>query len=551
MKISKKTKKIFAIIFVFIVLFGNFSTSVTAMTSTYANDVPAPAGKANENSLLSAFTDILLPMFYPIFGAIEKLTQKIVYMLTGTYSFPWADKIIFNSLPFLDVNFINPEPGSFFLSLSGTETQIGKLIKSVYFTVLSICLGFFGIAVAANVIKMLIATLPSAKARYKELINATVMSLVLIFGCHYIISFVFYLNEQLVQVAADMSEKILNPATIEQAHKNMYDAEDKDNERRLQNFFDKCNVTSWWSPVTIIKSIAKNAVNAIAKFIDWVNNLGEAIKDAWDKFWGNDDGDDDEMTLSKKDKRESDYYGDVFPSKEAFIGYFDDEDKVGKNGKDIAAYLLKDYIYRDYMLQMVAGNDTNSFANAGFWGLAQSIGNTVLWFTGIVDTGLQGLQNLFNSTCFIAHLPDMAAREGLHADWNSAASISNTINDLTAKENAQTDDTQIAKYHIQVLFVKAYYRYVYEGEDKEELQEEASMVQSLGEYFKRNIYYTDVSKGDWSPKTFNAIMCILYCVFVVQSFMFLFSYIKRFFFVVILALLGPATIVYDYLKKSY
>ena len=253
MKISKKTKKIFAIIFVFIVLFGNFSTSVTAMTSTYANDVPAPAGKANENSLLSAFTDILLPMFYPIFGAIEKLTQKIVYMLTGTYSFPWADKIIFNSLPFLDVNFINPEPGSFFLSLSGTETQIGKLIKSVYFTVLSICLGFFGIAVAANVIKMLIATLPSAKARYKELINATVMSLVLIFGCHYIISFVFYLNEQLVQVAADMSEKILNPATIEQAHKNMYDAEDKDNERRLQNFFDKCNVTSWWSPVTIIK----------------------------------------------------------------------------------------------------------------------------------------------------------------------------------------------------------------------------------------------------------------------------------------------------------
>lgn len=550
MKVNSKTKKIIAVIFLFVLLFSNFSSNISAMTSTYANDVPAPAGRANENSLLSAFTDILLPMFYPIFGAIEKLTQKIVYMLTGTYSFPWADKIIFNSLPFLDVNFMNPEPGSFFLSASGQETQIGKLIRSTYFTSLSICLGFFGIAVAINVIKMLIATLPSAKARYKELINATIMSLVMIFACHYVIAFVFYINEQLVQVAADMSEKILNPDTLESAQNNLFEAEDKDNERRLQNFFDKCNVTSWWSPVTIIKSIAKNAVNAIKKFIDWVNNLGQAIKDAWDKFWGN-DSDDDEMTLSKKDKRESDYYGDVFPSKEAFIGYFDDEDKVGKHGKDIAAYLLKDYMYRDYMLSMVAGNDTNSFSNAGFWGIAQSVGNTVLWFTGIVDTGLQGLQNLFNSVCFVAHLPEMAAREGINADWNNAASINNLINELTAKENAQKDDKDIANYHIRVLYVKAYYRYVYEGDDKDELQAEASMIQNLGEYFKRNIYYTNVSAGDWSPKTFNAIMCILYCVFVVQSFMFLFSYIKRFFFVVVLAMLGPITIVYDYVKKSY
>ena len=197
------------------------------------------------------------------------------------------------------------------------------------------------------------------------------------------------------------------------------------------------------------------------------------------------------------------------------------------------------------MLATVAGNDTNSFSNAGFWGLAQSAGNTILWFTGIIDTGLMGLQNLFNSTVFVyKEIPSKI-------NTGNAAQITSMINYYTEQENKQTKDDDIAKYHLMALYIKAYYRYVYEGTDKTELIENTSMIQNLGEYFKRNIYYTDVNNGDWSPKTFNAIMCILYCVFVVQSFMFLFSYVKRFFFVVILALLGPATIVFDYVKKSY
>ena len=98
---------------------------------------------------------------------------------------------------------------------------------------------------------------------------------------------------------------------------------------------------------------------------------------------------------------------------------------------------------------------------------------------------------------------------------------------------------------------KAYYRYIYEGEDKEIIEGNTSPVQNLGEYFKRNIYYTDVESGQWSPSTFDAITCILYCVFVLQSFMLLFSYIKRLLYVVILALLGPVTVLFDYVKKSY
>ena len=75
-------KKIIGIILISIVCFNILIPSVFAMTSSYAQDTVQATAKANENSLLSVFADILLPMFYPIFGAIEKLCQKIVYSFT-------------------------------------------------------------------------------------------------------------------------------------------------------------------------------------------------------------------------------------------------------------------------------------------------------------------------------------------------------------------------------------------------------------------------------------------------------------------------------------
>ena len=92
--------------------------------------------------------------------------------------------------------------------------------------------------------------------------------------------------------------------------------------------------------------------------------------------------------------------------------------------------------------------------------------------------------------------------------------------------------------------------YVYDGNDKKSLSA-SSMIENLGEYFKRNSYYVDIEGGKWSPTTFNVIPSILYCVFVLQSFMFLFSYIKRLLYVVILSMLGPVTVIYDYIAKGY
>ncbi len=539
----KKILKIIAIVLFILFCVKLCDFQVNAMTSNYAANDNKTDVDLKVNSVLGAISDIILPIIYPIFAALAKLTQKVIHAFTGKFMFPWADMIIFNRLPFLDVNFINPEPGSLFMNSGGEMTKLGLTVRSIYFSALSICIGFFGICVAVNVIKMLLATLPSAKARYKEMISATLMSLILIFGMHYVISFVFYMNEQLVQVASGMSEKILSGETISKAADGLQIAEDKDNDKLLENFFEKCNKTSWWSPVTIVKKLVKEGVN---KVVEWCSNLAGDIKKAWDSFWGK-DNEDETITFDEKEKKDNGYYGKVFPSKEDFIGYFNDESKVGKHGKDIAAYLLKDYIYRDSVLSMVAGNDTNKFTNAGLWGWGQSALNTVLWVTGVVDTGLQGLQNLYNSVCYINK--ELKDQEGV--DFSSASACQKTIENFTIQENKETDDVKITAAHIKTLYCKAYYRYIYEGEDKEIIEGNTSPVQNLGEYFKRNIYYTDVESGQWSPSTFDAITCILYCVFVLQSFMFLFSYIKRLLYVVILALLGPVTVLFDYVKKSY
>ena len=155
MENKNKTLKIIFIIFITIIFLNEVSPNIYAMTSSYAASDDQVVLDAKTNSMLGVIADIVLPMVYPLFSALAKLTQKVMYVFTGTYTFPWADSILFNRLPFLDVNFINPEPGSLFMDLNGNYTTIGLSVRNVYFSVLSICVAFLGIAVAINVIKLL------------------------------------------------------------------------------------------------------------------------------------------------------------------------------------------------------------------------------------------------------------------------------------------------------------------------------------------------------------------------------------------------------------
>ena len=146
---------------------------------------------------------------YGIGALIEWLTSCIMAMFTQTQFFPWADKIIFNNVSMLDCNFINPGVGSLFKSAAG-YTTIGTTVRTIYFTGLSISLGFLGIVVAVMAIKIAISTIASEKAKYKESIKDWIIAMILLFGMHYVLAFTFYLNEKLVEVASTI---VVNVAT--------------------------------------------------------------------------------------------------------------------------------------------------------------------------------------------------------------------------------------------------------------------------------------------------------------------------------------------------
>lgn len=88
--------------------------------------------------------------------------------------------------------------------------------------------------------------------------------------------------------------------------------------------------------------------------------------------------------------------------------------------------------------------------------------------------------------------------------------------------------------------------------------EPIAIISSLGKYFKESVWgyesETDeennvVVKG-WTPSNFTISGAIIYAIFILQSIMFLFAYIKRFFYVTILAMFAPVVVIYDFMVKS-
>ena len=102
---------------------------------------------------------------------------------------------------------------------------------------------------------------------------------------------------------------------------------------------------------------------------------------------------------------------------------------------------------------------------------------------------------------------------------------------------------------MEKLYAAAYYEYVYEGDDKY-IPKASDTISSLGDYFKSSSWYVDTANGDWAPTSMNVVSAVCYGVFIIQSLMLLFAYFKRFFYVVILSLIGPVVVIFDYMGKS-
>lgn len=525
---KNKLKLIFVLVTLFIFFCVNNTQIVNAAINPHyeeniEDDEPVSL------SVMSTLGTLVMPIVFNIFRTLEKVISQVMKIMTGEYFFPWADLIIFNAVPILDINFINPSEGSLFMDFAGEFTLVGEVLRNVYFTLLSICLAFLGIAVAVNVIKMIFSSIASSKARYKEAIGYTLKTVILIFMMHYLVSFVFYINEQLVIVAGNVAQNIIGEESIIEAEKTIDYNDSEENKKIVENFYKDANVTSP-SPVTIAKTVLKEIANAVGKAIDWLK----------DKFgWGDNDNDGTE-TLDGDDIRAM--YDEIFPDKDDVINALN---SLGDQGINVASYLLRDATFEKNFLWMVAGNSQNSFSNSGITGWLTSFSNKVLWGTGIIDTGLAGLENLYEATYYVCK--DMKNSNII----SSAKKYEELQNYLISQiNNTSLEDKKRDEARISLLFCKAYYKFIYDGEDKYD-GKVRGVMSNLGNYFRENSYYIDVDNGDWSPRSMNVITSILYCVLVVQSIMFLFAYMKRFFYAIILSVMGPVAVLYDYVMKSY
>lgn len=201
-RILKKVLLIFLVFNIFIFGVSNVYAEVNQKYGTLNKgnvDTTNPTDTAETGTLVG----LISLAFLQIGKLIESLVSWLMNLLSSGMidEFPWADKIIFNTVAVLDVNFINPAQGSLFTLGNG---QIGNIIKNIYFTGLSVAIGFLSIVVGVMAIRMAISTIAADKARYKESIVTFLTALVLLFGTHFLLSFTFYLNEKLVEVASDI-----------------------------------------------------------------------------------------------------------------------------------------------------------------------------------------------------------------------------------------------------------------------------------------------------------------------------------------------------------
>lgn len=77
---------------------------------------------------------------------------------------------------------------------------------------------------------------------------------------------------------------------------------------------------------------------------------------------------------------------------------------------------------------------------------------------------------------------------------------------------------------------------------------------SLGQFFKDSAWVYETDDGGkivgWRPGKNSIIGTLLYAIFIVQSIMLFISYMKRFFYIIILSLFAPLVIIFDFLTKT-
>lgn len=576
---KKKTYKIIICISLVVMLFTNFTSVFGATNPDYT-----PKKKVSETALDSKIKDsILLDALANMINAVASLAEYLIgaifSALTGDNIFPWADRIIFNGIAFLDINFLNPDPSSLFGSTI-EPSILGKVVRNVYSTIFSLAVLFLGVAVGVMAIRLAISSIAAEKAKYKQALVNWGTCMIMLFLMHYVLAFVFWINEQMVQVASGIFLQAVAKSGVSDIDYSLALSSAIDPETRRDIFLKSCN--DYNGAKDYLESADVNIVENLLGSDEYQRNRMVYIADSSDewqdnvgRFFGGEAENNQRGMLrlksdveaatkiknnlesAQKSVEDNGYYVVKYVAKTNQIDFVNDTNvKVWRNMKkykesddyedDLRRYLWsincfngqKDLFnwIRDYPNHKV---DLEFSPN--FW--TAVVGESFSITTAVGGMGLISLGSKFVG---------MIGSNNLRSDLNNAS-----LDQLIEWVGGENKANKIANYRLKC---DGYIWNVGNGSTAQGKTQD--LIANLGYFFKKTAYVYNTEKTTdengkevqevtgWRASKLSVTGALLYAIFIFQSCMYLIMYVKRLFYVIMLSMFGPIVVIYDFFMKS-
>lgn len=219
-KILKEIKKNKKIIFCFCITLALLALFLCFSNSSYALSNPeyySADDKSLFESALQWFMQKILGLGVGVLGkAISPLINLVnVIIFSALYSiamaggatnglkFPFPDQIVFNGIPMLDPNFINPTNDA-----NAIVNVMSSTIQKLYYSFFSLAGTVFVLAAVIIGIKLAFSSIASEKAQYKDAIKHWLTGLAALFLMHFILAGMFAINEQVCISASKLCNKV-------------------------------------------------------------------------------------------------------------------------------------------------------------------------------------------------------------------------------------------------------------------------------------------------------------------------------------------------------
>lgn len=576
---KKKTYKIIICISLVVMLFTNFTSVFGATNPDYT-----PEKKVSETALDSKIKDsILLDALANMINAVASLAEYLIgaifSALTGDNIFPWADRIIFNGIAFLDINFLNPDPSSLFGSTI-EPSILGKVVRNVYSTIFSLAVLFLGVAVGVMAIRLAISSIAAEKAKYKQALVNWGTCMIMLFLMHYVLAFVFWINEQMVQVASGIFLQAVAKSGVSDIDYSLALSSAIDPETRRDIFLKSCN--DYNGAKDYLESADVNIVENLLGSDEYQRNRMVYIADSSDewqdnvgRFFGGEAENNQRGMLrlksdveaatkiknnlesAQKSVEDNGYYVVKYVAKTNQIDFVNDTNvKVWRNMKkykesddyedDLRRYLWsikcfngqKDLFnwIRDYPNHKV---DLEFSPN--FW--TAVVGESFSITNAVGGMGLISLGSKFVG---------MIGSNNLRSDLNNAS-----LDQLIEWVGGENKANKIANYRLKCD------GYIWNAGNGSTAQGKTQdLIANLGYFFKKTAYVYNTEKTTdengkevqevtgWRASKLSVTGALLYAIFIFQSCMYLIMYVKRLFYVIMLSMFGPIVVIYDFFMKS-